>query len=108
MLANVEGRTSELIVGRNGKYYSCQSPRLFGSQTPGIGQMQLIQDQVEEITIRIVPNDVWCQESHDQLVGHMRHLLGDVQVHIELVDVIPPAPSGKYRFTISSVSPYAD
>ncbi|MFO7653525.1 MAG: hypothetical protein R6X25_06850 [Candidatus Krumholzibacteriia bacterium] len=107
LLAAVEGRTSELIVGRNGKYYSCQSPRLFGADIPGIGQMQLIQDRVEAITVRIVPDALWGPESHERLVTRMRDLLGDVEVTLDLVDEIPPAPSGKYRFTISSVSPWS-
>ncbi len=106
LLGAVEGRTSELIVGKNGKYYSCQSPRLFGSDIHGIGQMQLIQDSLEEILIKIVPDARWNQDSQDALRERMCSLLGDIDVVIRLVDEIPPAPSGKYPFTISRVSPF--
>ena len=107
LLEAVEGRTSELIVGRNGKYYSCQSPRLFGADIPGIGQMQLIQDTLAEIEIRIVPDDRWTEESRASLIARMTGLLGDINLTISLVDEIPPAPSGKYPFTISRVSPFS-
>lgn len=108
VLAAVEGRVSEIIVGANGKYYSCQSPRLFGSDIPGIGQMQVIQESLALIEVKIVPNTEWTPASQDQLISRMRGLLGDVSVTVTFVDSIPPAPSGKYRFTISNVSPFAN
>ncbi|MGD9547290.1 MAG: phenylacetate--CoA ligase family protein [Candidatus Krumholzibacteriia bacterium] len=106
LLASVEGRTSELIVGKNGKYYSCQSPRLFGADIPGIGQMQLIQETIEAIEIRIVPDAAWTPESRTALEKRMLGLLGDIHLKVSLVEAIPPAPSGKYPFTISKVSPF--
>lgn len=108
LLESVEGRTSELIVGKNGKYYSCQSPRLFGADIPGIGQMQIIQETIEEITMKVVPDSRWTEDSRSQIIRRMTDLLGDTQIIVELVDEIPPAPSGKYPFTISKVSPFAN
>lgn len=106
LLASVEGRVSEIIVGPNGKYYSCQSPRLFGADIPGIAQMQVIQETLAEIEIKIVANAQWSEESSRLLTDRMQTLLGNVSVVVSLVDAIPPAPSGKYRFTISKVSPF--
>jgi len=106
LMASVEGRVSEIIVGPNGKYYSCQSPRLFGADIPGIAQMQVIQETLAEIEIKIVANAQWCNESSRLLTDRMRELLGNVSVVVSIVDAIPPAPSGKYRFTISKVSPF--
>lgn len=108
LLAKVEGRTSEIIVGKNGKYYSCQSPRLFGADIAGIDQMQVIQDSLEMIEVKIVPGVGWDAASQALLVDRMKGLLGDIEVRITPTDHIPPSPSGKYRFTISSVSPFAD
>jgi phenylacetate-CoA ligase len=106
LLAAVEGRTSELIVGKNGKYYSCPGPRFYGADIPGIGQMQIIQETLEEIEMRIVPNPDWSEDSRVRLTARMRDLLGDIHVTINLVEKIPPSPSGKYPFTISKVSPF--
>ena len=107
LLATVEGRVSELIVGPNGKYYSCQSPRLFGADIAGIGQMQVIQETLHDIEIKVVPAPGWGEESRRQLVERMCGLLGEVNVTVTVVPAIPLAPSGKYRFTISKVSPFA-
>ena len=108
VLANVEGRVSEIIVGKNGKYYSCQSPRLFGADIPGIEQMQVIQNSLDLIEVKIVPGKAWDDASRQLLVERMRGLLGEIEVRVAPTDVIPPAPSGKYRFTISSVSPFSN
>jgi len=107
LLESVEGRTSELIVGKNGKYYSCQSPRLFGADIPGIGQMQLIQETIDLIEIKVVPDNLWNDDGREKLVARMTELLGDTEVKVTLVDNIPPAPSGKFPFTISKVSPFS-
>lgn len=106
MLLSVEGRVSEIIVGRNGKMYSCQSPRLFGADIPGIKQMQVVQECLEEIIVRIVPDSAWSETSAAILRQRMVSLLGEVQVKIDLTDIIPKSASGKYRFTISKVSPF--
>jgi phenylacetate-coenzyme A ligase PaaK-like adenylate-forming protein len=106
LLESVEGRTSELIVGMNGKYYSCQSPRLFGADIAGIGQMQLIQESIEEITVRVVPNEKYSPETKTLLAAHMHELVGETRINIVLEEKIQPAPSGKYPFTISKVSPF--
>ncbi len=106
VLSSVEGRVSELIVGPNGKYYSCQSPRLFGADIPGIAQMQVIQSELTSLEVKIVPDGNWTDDSRRQLVDRMQGLLGEVEVLVTLTNEIPPAPSGKYRFTISKVSPF--
>jgi len=44
--------------------------------------------------------------SQQLLIERMLSLLGDVEVKVTLTDEIPVSASGKYRFTISSVSPF--
>lgn len=108
LLESVAGRVSEIIVGRNGKQYSTPGPWLFGADIPGIGQMQVVQETLEQITVRIVPNADWSDRSAATLVERMVSLLGDVRIAIDLTDHIPKSASGKYRFAISKVSPYLD
>jgi hypothetical protein len=69
--------------------------------------MQLIQETIDLIEIKIVPDSLWDDEGRTRLVARMAELLGDTAVKVTLVDNIPPAPSGKYPFTISKVSPFA-
>lgn len=106
LLQSVEGRTSELIVGKNGKFYSCPGPRFYGSGIPGIHQMQLVQESIELLTVNIVPDDLWTPSSELLLIERMKELLGGPDVVVNLVDGIAPSPSGKFPFAISRVSPF--
>jgi phenylacetate-CoA ligase len=108
LLASVSGRTSELVVGKNGKYYSCPGPRWWRAGIEGVGQMQLVQEDRETIEIRLVPDGRWNESSHRQLEARMKELLGEIDVVINLVDALHPLPSGKFPFVISSVSPFTD
>ena len=107
LLKGVEGRTSELIVGKNGKFYSCPGPRFYSAGIAGIHQMQLIQETIDEIQVKIVPGADWSSKSAEQITNRMRELLGDVEVRVLIVDDIPPAPSGKFPFAISKISPFS-
>lgn len=106
LLESVEGRTSEVLVGRNGKYFSCLGPPFFGSDIAGIVQMQVVQERLEHLEIRIVRNEDWSELSATQLTGRARERLGDVEVEIVFLDKIPPSASGKFQFAISKVSPF--
>lgn len=106
LLASVEGRTSELLVGRNGKFYSCLGPRFFGHDIEGIGQMQVLQESLDLVVLKIVRGPEWTDENEGKLTGRLDDLLGGVGVEFVYVDAIPPAPSGKFPFTISKVSPF--
>lgn len=107
VLASVHGRTSEIIVGPNGKYYACPGPTWLGVDIPGIGQLQLIQPELHEVEVRIVPGPGWTDASRRRIEERMRLLLGDVRVTVNLVERIPPAPSGKHQIVISRVSPFS-
>ncbi len=106
LLEGVSGRTSELLVGKNGKFYSCLGPRFFGPDIPGIAQMQVIQESREKVIIKVVPGEDWSAESGKMISRKLISLLGDIAVEIREVPEIPPSASGKYRFTISNVSPF--
>ena len=108
LLESVEGRTSELLVGRNGRLFSCPGPRFYGSGIPGIHQMQLVQESLDELVVNIVPDGDWTPASEEMIVARMKELLGDPGVVVNLVDSIPPAPSGKFPFAVSKVSPFQD
>lgn len=106
LLQSIAGRVSEIIVGRNGRMVSTPGPWLFGADVPGIGQMQVIQETLEDITVRIVPAPGWSEDSAIQIRQRIIALLGEMQVNIEMTDTIPKSESGKYRFAISKVSPF--
>ena len=106
LLESLEGRTSELLVGKNGKFYSCLGPRFFGHDIEGIAQMQVIQEDLDRVQLKIVKGEGWSDENEDKFRSRLCNLLGPVRVEFIYLQEIPPAPSGKYPFTISRVSPF--
>ena len=106
ILESVAGRVSDLLVGVNGRVVSCPGPTFFLAGNPGVRQLQIVQDAVEEICLRVVPTAAWDQNRHDQLVARIRDLLGNLTVSVELTEEILPTASGKYRFALSRVSPF--
>ncbi|MDO9171856.1 MAG: hypothetical protein Q7W29_08495 [bacterium] len=107
LIARVEGRVSELIVGLNGQVYACPGPTFWTAGVTGIHQLQIYQGSRERVELRVVPGPQWSEESARGLTARFRELLGDVQVEIVMRDEIPVAASGKYRFAISEVSPFS-
>jgi phenylacetate-CoA ligase len=106
MLESVEGRTSELLVGANGKFYSCLGPRFFGHDIVGVARMQVIQEELERVHLKIVRGQDWDPANEEKFRTRLKELLGSVSVEFEYLEDIPPSASGKFTFTISKVSPF--
>ena len=106
LLRTVSGRVSDLLVGVNGRVVSCPGPTFFLAGNPGVRQLQIVQDHPERILLRLVPTSEWGEDHQAHLIGRLHDLLGAISVEVELVEEIPPSPSGKFRFSISSVSPF--
>lgn len=78
--------------------------------TSWIRKYQVIQERLDLVRLLIVPlrsnerGDPAHQAMITELIRVLRLALGeDCQVRVEFVDNIPPAVSGKYRYTISRV-----
>ncbi len=101
VLSRIEGRMSDVLQTVDGRYISCPGPRLYSGGIDGIAQMQVIQEKRDALRVKLVPDALWNDERSAELQVHLRGLVGDVNVEIELVDEIPKTASGKYRFAIS-------
>lgn len=106
LLASVEGRTTEMIVGFGGKVHVCPTPTAWLKDMPAIRQIQIYQPDTENIEIRIVPGPQWGEAEARRLTEKVHAMLGPVRVTIVLREEIPVSASGKYRFAISEVSPF--
>jgi phenylacetate-CoA ligase len=106
LIASIEGRVSELIVGLNGRTIACPGPTFWTKDVPGVQQLQLYQPDRESIEARVVPDAEWSEESARIMTARCHELLGPMRVDIVMRDTIPVSPSGKYRFAISDVSPF--
>lgn len=70
-------------------------------ENPKVGQLQIIQDKKDHITMKIVRNIDFKKENLD-IFSHTVHNIfkGTMSVSYEFVDEIPHDKSGKYRFAI--------
>ena len=106
LIDKVEGRVWDVIVGTNGN-------RMIGAlwhivkNVQGIKQYQVLQENLGELTIKIVTDGQFEEGERSKLINLVREKCGnDMSVKIEVVDEIPLTESGKRRYIISRVSPF--
>jgi phenylacetate-CoA ligase len=106
LIERVEGREADYVVTPAGNLISGISlTENFSNLVPGTAQMQIVQESVTQLRIRLVPADEFGDASRRKIAELVRDTFGDgVEHDVELVDAIPQEPSGKYRFCISKVA----
>jgi len=107
-LAAVTGKTGNTIYTPSGKRLSPLTLGSSGLAPLGIRQFQFIQEQLNQVTVKVVPgsalSDAEAQALSTRLKAHYAKSLGDdVRVDIVVVDHIEPTPAGKHLFLISKV-----
>ncbi len=100
-LKNIRGRTSDIFHSPNGKKIAPGSLVLYlVDEAPGlIGQVQIVQDRLNHILIRITKEPRPTKELLDYQKRTVSDLFGaEMEVSFEFVDNIPREKSGKYLF----------
>ena len=107
-LAKVMGRDADYVVTPSGDLISGISlTENFAMHIPGAAQVQIIQETLALIRIRLVPGAEFSPQSRHAVAKLVRDTFGDgVRHELELVDAIPQEASGKYRFCVSKVAPH--
>jgi phenylacetate-CoA ligase len=68
---------------------------------------RIFQESLEKIVIQLVPGEGYSQKDTDYVIKHMRDYLGDrITFEVNLVDYIPPLPSGKRSVFISKINAF--
>lgn len=106
LIERVEGREADYVVTPAGHLISGISlTENFALHIPGTAQVQIVQESVAHLVIRMVADDGFGDASRRKVAGLVRETFGPgVRFDLELVDAIPQEPSGKYRFCISKVA----
>lgn len=114
LLKNVMGRTMDVFTKRNGtKIVPEYFIHIIGVvlNPPWLRKFQVIQEDYDHICLMIVPaidkerarREI--ETDMPDLMQKVRRVMGEeCRLEVEMVDDIPPSPSGKYRYTISKVS----
>lgn len=102
LMEKVAGRVADFLVRKDGSLVAGVSlvERTLTAIT-GIQQMQIVQADINDITLNIVTNEHYDENSKKMLVEEFRAVFGkDLILQINSVDNIPQERSGKYRFSI--------
>ncbi|WP_437622433.1 phenylacetate--CoA ligase family protein [Sorangium sp. So ce1151] len=104
LLASVEGRVLDMIVGPDGQLLSSVFFPYFFKDNPTVERYQVHQDKSRAITIRIIPGEGFQPETSQAIERDLRQFLGErADIRVQLVDEIPVTAGGKFRFTMTEV-----
>lgn len=106
LMESVTGRVADFLIKKDGS-------RVAGislientlTKMPGIVQMQIVQESMDSLVVRVVPGADFKDSTQCGLRDYLTELFGSgTEVEISIVDAIAPEASGKYRFSICRIS----
>jgi phenylacetate-CoA ligase len=100
-LGRIHGRVNDLLRATDGTLLSgAFIPYLFKT-TDGIREMQVIQEREDQLIVKIIKNERFCQEDLEQRLSLLRRYLGPVTVEVQFVEAIERTPAGKLKSVVS-------
>lgn len=105
ILERLEGRVADFLkLPEGGQVAGISLVERTLTKVPGIEQMQLVQNSLQEIIINRVKGQDYSDKTDAMLIDAMREVFNEsVAINIQDVSNIPQEPSGKYRFSICKV-----
>lgn len=103
LLGEVAGRVTDSILTPDGALVSGAALTVYlVADRPGFKQLQVVQERLDSVKVRIVPSNRYEDADLDFLRAQLRRFLGEsMEVDYEFVSEIPRERSGKYRYVIS-------
>lgn len=105
LLASVDGRESDQIATYDGRYlditFAYDAMQTIDDKIVG---SQLVQEEIGQLTVKIVPKTALTSAEIDLVVGTLRRYMGaTADVRLEYCDSLPRSASGKFRWLVSKV-----
>lgn len=111
MLEKIVGRTADFLVRADGALVAGVSlvERTL-TAIPGISQMQIIQTELNRISVKVVPGQDYNQDSERRLIEEIKKAFTPLtEVEALRVQKLDPSKNGKYRFSICHIAnPYQE
>jgi phenylacetate-CoA ligase len=103
-IRRIVGRTADFLKRRDGS-------RVAGislientlTRIPGIDQMQIVQEQLLHLQVRIVPGSGFDSAAESELQQYFQQTFPGATIELKPVKGIAQLPNGKYRFSICEV-----
>jgi len=70
------------------------------TRIPGIDQMQIVQEDLRSILLRVVAGRGFTESTSRELVSYFEATFPEARIALQEVASIPAEPNGKYRFSI--------
>jgi phenylacetate-CoA ligase len=105
LMDRVSGRVADFLVRRDGARVAGVS-LIENSLTriAGIRQMQIVQESIDHIRLRVVPEQGFAPAARTELVNYFVATFPSARVDLELTDGIARETNGKFRFAICKVN----
>jgi phenylacetate-CoA ligase len=101
IIKEIVGRLEDTVIGKDGR----EIVRFHGIfvNLPNLVEAQVIQETLELLRIKVVTTGKWTEAEEATIRSRVHSQLGEVSVHIELVDSIPLTSNGKFKAVVSKV-----
>ena len=105
VMERIQGRSRDIIYLDDRTKVSLTA-MIFGqhlTQFSGIREMQLQQDEIGKLLIRVVPNSNWDLNDSELMKNTLtKSVSGKVKIEVHIVEQIPKTHRGKHRFLIQN------
>ncbi len=99
-LAEIEGRTNDLLVTADGRKVFWVNPIFYGL---ALVEAQVTQEADRSIRVAVVPDTGWSDQDGEELLTRLRTRVGDLPLRLDTVAAIERGPNGKFRAIVSLV-----
>lgn len=104
LMDDVTTKAEDILALRDGRMISPSVLTHPFKPMHGIEQSQIVQEDYDRITIKIVPNKRFSPADSQHLIREFKARLGDdMQIRIETLEALPRTKSGKFKWVISKV-----
>ena len=105
VIDEVMGRTTDFVVRSDGTIMHALAVIYVLRAVEGVEEFKIIQHEIDKIEVLVVPNTMWSQASHGEILHGLHARLGNgIKIEVRRVDSIPAEASGKHRYVISHVT----
>jgi phenylacetate-CoA ligase len=105
LLTEIQGRTTDFVVARDGTVMHGLALIYVVRDVPGVRQFKVVQESLERTRVLLATDGGFRDRDLETIRGGIGRRLGNgVRVDIERVAEIPTEASGKYRYVVSHVA----
>jgi phenylacetate-CoA ligase len=100
LLSNMEGRTRDLLIDRDGRWIYSLDPVFYNIP---IRESQIVQEAIDRLRVRYVPAPDFTTRHGRDIVDRLRARMGRVEVILEEVEQVPRLPNGKFQSVVRAM-----